>query len=301
MRFLPEDCIGQEASNLLAERLEIAEPCLIARIGSNELGAMATHLSYRRRETLHGWVGQKAFSRFHTKFWNLYWDHDICSRMHIQAGFFPPTVENLQRFAECSISCARDIDIYASWRHEEDYLKDCFRSAKVIPLNDLAPFQHDNPWTRSLAGRKVLVIHPFSESIEHNYSNSRQKLFDNPDVLPEFDLKTIRAVQTSAGATSLYKDWFEALEQMKSAMDAIDYDIAIVGAGSYALPLAAHAKARGKKGVNLGAFTQLLFGIWGSRWDAEPDVLRFRNKWWTRPLPKERPPKADLVEGACYW
>lgn len=76
----------------------------------------------------------------------------------------------------------------------------------------------------------------------------------------------IRAVQ-SLGGNSQFKDWFEALEYMKTEIDKVDYDICLIGAGAYGFPLAAHVKRQGKQGVHLGGALQLLFGIKGKRWE----------------------------------
>jgi hypothetical protein len=108
-------------------------------------------------------------------------------------------------------------------------------------------------------------------------------------------------VQTIAGNHVQYKDWFEALEFMKNAMDAVDYDVAIIGCGAYGFPLAAHAKRQGKLAVHLGGATQILFGIKGRRWDADPQISRLYNDWWVRPALEDRVAGAERVENACYW
>jgi hypothetical protein len=56
----------------------------------------------------------------------------------------------------------------------------------------------------------VLVIHPFADSIEAQYRR-RELLFDNPGVLPDFHLKTVRAVQSLAGNKAPFNDGFEAI------------------------------------------------------------------------------------------
>jgi glycine/D-amino acid oxidase-like deaminating enzyme len=85
-------------------------------------------------------------------------------------------------------------------------------------------------------------------------------------------------------------------------IDAIDFDIAIIGAGAYGLPMAAHVKRRGKKAVHLGGATQLLFGIRGKRWDTDyPHLQPLFNEHWARPLPTETPPNAKTIEAGCYW
>ena len=79
------------------------------------------------------------------------------------------------------------------------------------------------------------------------------------------------------------------------------FDVAIVGCGSYGMPLAARIKGLGKQVIHLAGATQILFGIRGARWDARPYMQKFFNENWTRPSATERPKNADLVEGACYW
>lgn len=46
---------------------------------------------------------------------------------------------------------------------------------------------------------KVVVVHPFAELIEKQYKEKKLMLFENKDVLPEFDLRTVKAVQSLGG------------------------------------------------------------------------------------------------------
>jgi hypothetical protein len=168
-------------------------------------------------------------------------------------------------------------------------------------LEDLEPFFCENPWTKALEGKKVLVVHPFADTIQRQFA-VKDKLFAD-GLLPDFDLRTIKAVQSIAGEKTAFKDWFEALDFMKGQIAATDFDICILGCGAYGFPLAAFIKDSGKKAIHLGGVTQLLFGIKGSRW--EQYILypyaNLYNDYWVRPGDKERPRNADMVEGACYW
>jgi hypothetical protein len=193
------------------------------------------------------------------------------------------------------------IDILGSWLKQESYFDQGLVSAKRVVLEDIEPFFSDRPWTRALEGKKVLVVHPFSETILSQYKN--RTLIFRDGLLPEFDLKVIKAVQTVAGEKANFSDWFEALESMKSQIDAIDYDICIIGCGAYGLPLAAHVKRAGKKSIHMAGATQMLFGIKGKRWEqflVWPYTNLF-NDYWVRPGESERPKNASVVEGACYW
>ena len=101
--------------------------------------------------------------------------------------------------------------------------------------------------------------------------------------------------------TDKYKDWFEALNVMKSDIKKIDFDIAIIGCGAYGFPLAAECKRMGKKAIHLGGQVQMMFGILGKRWEEIPYYKQFINEYWVHPLEEEIPDNFKKVEGGCYW
>ena len=130
---------------------------------------------------------------------------------------------------------------------------------------------------KGISSKKVLVVHPFTESIKMQY-DKRTLLFGNPDVLPEFkELILVKAIQSIAGngESTGFKDWFEALEWMKAEISKHDYDIALIGCGAYGMNLAAHVKREGKIAIHLAGWTQMLFGIYGNRW------LNDEPWWWS--------------------
>jgi hypothetical protein len=226
----------------------------------------------------------------------------VFSNMCVASGFFPSTRAAIERFSIRMYEDMGQLDILGSWRPEEFLLRRHLLQVTRVPLIALEPYLSTDPWSETLEGRRVLVVHPFSKTIESQYNNHRHQLFEDRRVLPKFgNLATIQAVQTIAGNKSQYSDWFQALESMKVAMDAANYDVAIIGCGAYGFPLAAHAKRRGKLAVHLGGATQILFGIRGNRWDANPQIARLYNEWWVRPAPEERVAGANSVESACYW
>jgi hypothetical protein len=102
---------------------------------------------------------------------------------------------------------------------------------------------------------------------------------------------------------------------MENQISKIDFDICIVGAGAYGLPLAAHVKRMGKQAIHIAGGTQLLFGILGTRWtEMYEDTWHYRpctdininyrplfNKNWCYPLEIDKPKDANKVDNACYW
>ena len=217
------------------------------------------------------------------------------------SGFFPSNETNATQFCELMLEDMKELDVLGSWLNKEYYFKDYFKQAKQVVLEDLEPFFTPNPWTKALEGKKVLVIHPFAELIEDQYSK-REFLFEN-NLLPKFELETIKAVQSLGGQSSNYSSWFEALEGMKNEIEASDFDICIIGCGAYGFPLAAHVKRIGKKAIHLGGSTQLLFGIIGKRWESFKwyPYSNLFNEQWVRPGDNLKPQNAEQVEGATYW
>lgn len=276
---------------------------MIARFGAFELNTIVNYLAVREgpKSTI-GYIKGK-----NLQWW---WNKDLIQHMYTNAGFFPPTEQSISQFCELMLNDAPLVDILGSWLPEEEWLQDKLTNASKFHLMHLEPFWAKVPWTSALEGRKVLVVHPFEDEIIEQYKK-RKLLFSNK-ILPDFQLKTVKAIQTIAGSKSPFKDWFEALDFMKTEIDKIDYDICLIGAGAYGFPLAAHVKRNNKKAVHMGGALQLLFGIRGKRWeDPAYGVQKWgipyglyanlMNEHWIRPNAHNKPEKAENVEGSCYW
>lgn len=226
----------------------------------------------------------------------------LCSN----AGFFPYDVSLGREFYNRMLEDISQIDILASYIYQEKYVDQFLTSLKMrINLDGFyAPFMFRNPWSQALKGKRVLVVHPFVESIRYQYEHNRTKLWDNLDVLPEFkELLTLKAVQSIADAKEQpYKNWFEALKYMEDEISKLDFDVAIIGCGAYGMCLAAHVKRMGKVAIHLAGWTQMLFGVYGNRWiKDQPEYSKYINKYWIRPNENERPKGAEKVENGCYW
>lgn len=284
---------GQAASDRIKQELLAPKPSMICRFGSTELYNLLGYLGHVR--------GIKPGLINHARFIlgqlpSYGYDAESMENMQQLSGFFPPERDLYIRFGELMLEDMKLVDILGTWRREELFFEKELAHAVKVELPDLEPFLHKDPWSEMLAGKKVLVVHPFEKSVQEQYAR-RERIFKDQRVLPAFELKTIRAVQTVAGNKTSFTSWFEALQYMKDRMSATDYDVAIIGCGAYGFPLAAHAKRMGRKAVHIGGATQLLFGIGGARWENHP----LKNEYWVRPAADERPTNASVVEGACYW
>lgn len=228
------------------------------------------------------------------------------------AGFFPNSPKLICKYVDLMLDEMPGIDIHGVWPlHMENYFRELyFPNAKCACFGDFEPYsakEYFKPWTTALKGKKVLVVHPFSELIEEQYCNNRERIFENSilepdDILPKFELHTLKAVQTIAGnKDDRFCNWFEALDWMTERCERIDYDVAILGCGAYGFPLAARIKKQGKAAIQLCGATQILFGIMGQRWESIPSILQMQNEYWVRPGKRERIMNQCSVEEGCYW
>ena len=284
------------ASALIYDKLMTSEPTMIARLGSTEALVVTNYLGVKQPEK---YKNVKSYIKGQTPPW--WWDPNAIAQIQNWSGFFPGNIDKIEQFCELMLADLPNIDILGSWLKDEAFFKDELVNAKFVMLEDLEPFFVQKPWTAALANKKVLVVHPFEETIKQQFL-IKDKIFDN-NLLPDFELLTVKAVQTIAGEKSKFKDWFEALDYMKEQIALKDYDICILGCGAYGLPLASFVKQQGKKAIHIGGVTQLLFGIKGKRWE-EYVVYPYQNlynDYWVRPGNAEKPKNAQVVEGACYW
>ena len=223
-------------------------------------------------------------------------------RLMALSGVFPATEAQGIEFCEIYLKAIEASDLIGVWgvTGESGLTKTYAPRAQLTELRALEPYYHSNPWSAALTGKKVLVIHPFARLIESQYQN-RDKLFQDPEVLPEFGtLTTLPAVQ-SIGGSDEFASWTEALDFQKEAIGKQDFDIALIGAGAYGLPLGAYVKSMGKHAVQMGGSLQILFGIKGKRWDQHSVISKLYNEHWVRPGENERPRSYKQVEGGCYW
>jgi len=278
---------------------------MIARYGAFELNTITNYL-----HVTNGSRNPFKYISGQTKEW--WWQEKLLEHMTNNAGFFPATHEKITQFCQLMLDASQNIDVLGSWLEDEKYISQLPSNCDKVWLIFLDPFWCKTPWTRALAGKKVLVIHPFAELIEKQYTEKREKLFSNPDILPAFDLKTIKAVQSIGGQSNDFKDWFEALAFMKDEIDKVEFDICLLGCGAYGFPLADYIKSIGKKAFHWGGAVQLLFGIIGRRWEdpsygkdsgeqySHIDYPSLVNPYWVRPT-QYKTKQSQNVENACYW
>jgi hypothetical protein len=271
----------EDGSECIARMLAKSSPFMICRLGAEE------------SRTVQKWMQHRPYS-----------ERNVHNIMY-NAGVFPNDMESINRFCKVYTEAVGEADSILTWGcvGESELIKKF--STKKVQLMRNETFNilfYDNPWTHALKGKRVLIVHPFVDSIASQYDR-RKKLFTK-ELLPEFlDLVLVKAIQSNAGEFEdlQYQSWFEVLDVMKEEISSRKFDVALIGAGAYGIPLAAHVKSLGKQAIHMAGNLQILFGIRGKRWDKFPQYVQCFNEYWVYPSDIETPKRKGTVEGGSYW
>ena len=271
-----------EANRLIFNSIKKGEPKSIARIGNTE-----SILSYNYR--LNRDFKIPIFSYLEKKALSL-------------SGIYPCTRANTLEFCRLFDAYVNQVDVLSVWftPGEVGFYR-CSNKPQLIPLKTLEPFHVTTPWTHAFEGKKVLVIHPFMKSIQHQIEKSRS-YFKNSLFKPKMDLILYKPVQSLGTKQKLDGSWKASLDRMISEIKLIDFDVSLIAAGAYGLPLAVEIKKMGKVGINVGGALQLFFGVMGNRWQFDSDLNKVILKEnWIRPLKEDIVDDFTSIEGGCYW
>jgi len=281
---------------LISKALRRSGPCAIAKLGTTELMG----LEYLDRRIQLPWPRAASWYR-------------PAQRLYMCSGVFPLAERMFHAWASAYRQAMKQLDVVGQWQPPGSYLAKyedaCLQAyspqAQRCGGALLSPFCPVASWLGDILAFRWLVITPFVQTAKSqleklpqlglypkNMKNSLQNLSKNICFIPAPPFAYMKK--------PLDRDWHETLKRLQSNMEGQRFDLALVGAGAWSLPLVVHAKALGRKGIHLGGITQLLFGIRGGRYEAsgiyDPD-----NQAWRRPLPEETPRKNRLMENGAYW
>jgi hypothetical protein len=311
----------QQASKEVETLLSSDNPTFLSRIGGSDTNAIAKYLALKENRTLSPEHVGLLWHKKRTAEYNGFYDKNnntetffryceelltcyknctnlfMCNSQLLSIYF--PTIINKEFFL-------REIENRGDLRTLIAYIAQ--DSPKTFYFYQLIESVISNPWTlfslfsNSLINKKVLVISPFSESIRRNFHN-RGAFFKNYSY-PEFQLLTVDAPITYSGLPiELYphSDWFETLYSLQTEISKIDFDIALLSCGSYAMPLGVYAdRILQKKSVYVGGVLQLHFGIMGRRYEGTFVGEQINIDKFIYPLEREKYMKyAKLGENAA--
>jgi len=267
--------------------LQEGHPFAAGKIGGAELMAME-YLDHRIRPA---WPPEWSWRR-------------PARRLMNNAGFFPLQKEAYRRWHRTMVQAVARMDFLSAWQTDP-----FLRSYEERIIRDLAPASRDmaienlgRPILPDLLPFRWLVVSPFVLSIRRQLPRLRQVhdpqgRHEGEWSRPAATCQLVRCPFQSHLEPSPYPSWQEGLERLAAEISSLQFDVALIGAGAWSLPLAAQIKVMGRSAIHLGGETQLLFGIKGKRWEN----YGIFNEAWISADASEMPAHRDRVENGCYW
>jgi hypothetical protein len=233
--------------------------------------------------------------------------------MHV--GVSPPTDTEMEVFSQAYTRAllASDACLVFDRPYFEHFLDNVYPAIQRCSANVTceglhtilfpAAMRYQQFWFHALAGKKVLVVSPLKESIPQQVG---KKLFGNDVQYPQFaSLEVLETPMTQTMPDDDYQGmpWSQHYARLVQELATKDFDIALLGCGGYALPLAHECKLLGKQAIVIGGVLQLFFGVLGERWVPRIKQFDCQIEWdnWIRPTLNERPPIWKKIENGCYW
>lgn len=276
-----------EGNDRIKHAILLGAPCSIGKIGSVEAQGLDCYLRREGSTTRYPPI--------------------LRDQLYTLSGVFPPTAAFLDQFCSAYLDAVDAVDFLAVWGNsgESAVIARHAGKATLIQRLSLEPYHFDDPWSSALAGKTVVVVHPFVTTIEQQMRH-RDKIWGERPVLPHFSLITLRMPQSPAlnGAKHSFDTWLRLRDHIFDQIEQLRFDVALIGAGAMSLPIVAFVKSLGRIGIHTGGPTQILFGIRGRRWEETREHSELQsqfNEYWTRPADSERPPEFRRVEQGGYW
>lgn len=239
----------------------------------------------------------------------LFHTHKV-EKKQIYRDCFEGKKENAKLYFEMMKKAYAAVDCNCVWGNiamEEIVLKKMSPQSVLLDVNAIHVYEfldYSECWTKALSGKKVLVVSIFADQIERQYKYNREKIHKNKNLLPEFQLETVKSVWWFGGnRDSRFNNWFECLDYLESECLKKDFDIALISCSVFSFPLITRLKIAGKQAIQVGGALQLLFGIKGKRWNHICEGVYY-NEYWVSPEDQTRIKNAsriDGVPGGPYW
>tara|TARA_A100001011_G_scaffold396838_1_gene496023 strand:- start:646 stop:2475 length:1830 start_codon:yes stop_codon:yes gene_type:complete len=233
--------------------------------------------------------------------------------MKNNAGIKLTNNDSIVKYARLYLQAFEYCDAYFEWEPWGDVYRYIHSSHNFINMNfghkqqfwaftlDIFHNIYNNPWTKALKGKRILIISPFIKSMQEKLDILPE--IYGVDLFPECEFIFIQPPQTQGDSESEEFDK-ELAKFMSKIVNIKDkFDIALCSCGGYGNLVCAEIYKLGKSAIYVGGVLQMFFGIYGNRWLKErPDIMRlYMNKHWTRPKEEEQPEGHKKVEGGCYW
>lgn len=243
--------------------------------------------------------------------------------LSLTSGVYPVSDDYLKNvFFKCYKQVMQECDILGfvdisgnirKNEHFKKFFKDkiSFFAEEIECLSPGHLLTLQNPWTKNLKGKKVLVISSFENTIKSQWNKIEKVWGEHTNKIVPFEL--VGVVRSPFHPAMDHRQfpgcdsWGTSLEHMCQEIKNYDYDVALIGSGAYSPPLANFVKTQGKIGITICGAIQVFFGIFGNRWknvDCYKKIYNtYFNEYWTLPFEEELPSNKEVFENfeKAYW
>ena len=222
---------------------------------------------------------------------DAWYEHSVYRVKRFNGYFdFTGSKDNFKRYLETMIDAYKNTD-YLSYGNQDLILE--IESKKYIAdhnnllsniiehktifsytfIESMVPFLESfKSWGEN---KKILIVSPLSKSIQHQFAQ-KHLLYKNYQ-FPNFELKTYNTSITYSNAAETNEtlgiptdNWNEEAHRMAEEIKDIDFDIALLTCGSYAMYLGNYIKdSMNKKAIYLGGILNMYFNIYGGRYNID--------------------------------
>ncbi len=286
---------AQEFSRLLAANPKA--PLFIGRLGGSDFEAVAQSLSKTRHFFL---APISAAGKVLSLPARVPYVSPFSSqhRANVRAlnGYFDAddSRDNYRKYLETMISAYLETKVFTyATRHTQDaidkgvvshpsltFLESVSKGKKLFTYSFI---ELVDPFVSSMhawaADRKVLVVSPFSKSVEFQWTRRSELLINS--TYPKMHLSTYTTPVTYSSSRRPKKkpvqaqtsNWNTELERIKNEVLQLDFDFALLSCASYAMPLGLAIEASGRSAIYVGGALNPMFNVYGERFAKPPYSL----------------------------
>jgi hypothetical protein len=240
------------------------------------------------------WIGRSGGTdTYFVEAWNGFdWDYKI-KEIRKYTGYYDHSgnVENLKRFVQMYIDSSKAMDLCTVHLSSQfgnalngdnskgciDTLENKYGISEIMCwrfLENAIPFMESfKHWSK---GKRILVVSPFSRSIEYQTHPDRVGNLHKEDF--GFSNCTFSTVNTpityntdtwECDVDAPNTNWFESAEAIFQNVSSREFDVALLACGSYAMYLGEKIKTKlGKKAVYVGGILSVYFNLYNDRYSS---------------------------------
>lgn len=232
----------------------------------------------------------------------------ITPQLQSNTGFYG-NKEVFDKWKELYLDCLRTCNYLLIPPHSMDsnFYNNIFNKQKISIKPDAYP-NYLEFYLEMFENMKddCLIVSSKVQTMKYNL-NKIKSIFPHHNINKKL-FHFVKVPDTYQGETYPHDNWYQTyLSIFKDITKKIEKHSIIryllLSCGCYGLPLATtiYKKFQNISVMYCGGILQLAFGIRGKRWDNRPEIKKYINKNWTRPLPSETPKCSNRIEGGCYW